>query len=1266
MPGLKELEYLREELSRLGDERAVTAARGETYEELPHPTSVAASASKLDVDGLLASLGPSQGEKPKKPVNTGDVSGFDALLASLPLETPEKPAAQAKSASPAKSSTQSTAMPAAPVKAATAPAKPAAPAKPVIPPPPPQEEPETLSEEPFSLPDFGALEEPAIPEADQGLVPDDLLAGFAQEIEETRKESGTPETLVSPSGEAELPDFDLSSFNLDSLIPETPPQAEVEAEVTPSEVPETMIPEVPESAIPEIPESVMPEVGEGLPSSDIPDFDLSGMFGESGAGEAPVSEAPEETLEPLAEAAVPDEVEDLEAMDFTPSFETPPSAPTDLSEISGLPEIPDSGFELPSEMPPAAGGVSPADESGLAELSELTEAPEFPEALEPLEDLSAESALEPVAGMEPIAGMEPVEGFEPPGGATPEDLFGDLSSMDFTPTAEPGAAPDAVEEAPDFGDFEIPDISGGAAGSGESAEGEPTFGENPFGESAASGEDLFADVRVPTPDFGGESIPEGIPGSAAPGAPSDDFSNFTIPEDLNVPEGAAESAATPAEADGFDSFSLDEDFIKSSIAGAADEEFHIPGFSDFTAPQQKGPAGNVSLDMGIPHKGGKKEVPKTLSESDFRKFLDNLAALPLNLRIAIEEFLSGDGGTETQKMELVHSVLGGAPVKKVARTMEDLLSRSIPIPKDFEKKSVAEYEKEKSSLKYVFMNRILPAATLFGIVAVLFACVIILGKAFIYEPLVAESLYKSGYDAIEDARYTQSLSLFDEAVRHVEKKRWYFRYARAYREKKQYITAEMMYVRLLDRYHNDKAGGLEYADMLRSDLRNFEKAEQVLKRRVLDNYVNDPDGLLSLGDNYLDWAEEDNSKYEPARKTYATLIELYGMKDPYIARMMRFFIRTDKLSEVLPLKEHFMNKRAKIGASDLIELSGYLLEKRYHPGPGDSQVLIDKIEDVRALLERAVKADEKSPEANYNIGRFFIYNFKDDLAAKALAETIKLFDEGPTMSPRRVLTRVDAYRLLGETQVAAKEYLKAQEIYGKGISIYEEQRANRGVMQDARVGTLYADYADVDYFITGDLDNALRNYGKACDELHDTPSVRYRIGYIQYRNQDFEGAMNSFIKVHTDISFDRNLLYGFGNTLFRRGDYYAAQGYYDALMEDLESERIRKNVIFPQMRIDHAAFVEEYMHAANNLGVTLNRIALRTGDSRKNARALSLLSDSVRAWDALTRNPETLVRAQGTNLAFLNIQNMTHPHSGFESEIYADIPRTLDKEKPLE
>jgi tetratricopeptide (TPR) repeat protein len=503
-------------------------------------------------------------------------------------------------------------------------------------------------------------------------------------------------------------------------------------------------------------------------------------------------------------------------------------------------------------------------------------------------------------------------------------------------------------------------------------------------------------------------------------------------------------------------------------------------------------------------------------------------------------------------------------------------------------------------------------------------------------------------------------------VTHWDKKKWYFRYARAYREKKQYISAEMMYVRILDRFKNDRAAGLEYAEMLRTDLRYFAKAEQVIRRRILDNYVNDPEGLLLLGDNYLDWAEEDESKYEAARKTYATLIELYGDKDAYLARMMRYFIRTDQLAEVLPLKDHFMKRRAKIGASDLVELSGYFLEKRYNPGPGDSQALIDRIEDVRKLLERAVKADESSPEANYNIGRFFIYNYKNDLAAKALNESLRLFESASTMSPKRIFIRVDACRLLGEILAQNQEYLKAQELYGEGITLYEEQRANRTVRQDRRVGVLYADYADIDYFITGDLSSAFRNYEKALNELNDTPSVRYRMGYIQYRNEDYEGAMNSFIKVHADVSDDQNLLYGFGNALFRRGDFFAAEGYYDRLMERLEDERLRMGIVFPQARVDEGQFVELYMRTANNLAVALNRTAMRTGDSRKNARALSLLSESVRAWDALTRNPETMIRAQGTNLAFLNIQNMTHPASFYQSEIYPDIPKTLEKEKILQ
>jgi len=59
MPGIKELEHFREELTRLGNEREVTEERGETYEPLPPPSITANSAPSIDVDNLLAGIGES-------------------------------------------------------------------------------------------------------------------------------------------------------------------------------------------------------------------------------------------------------------------------------------------------------------------------------------------------------------------------------------------------------------------------------------------------------------------------------------------------------------------------------------------------------------------------------------------------------------------------------------------------------------------------------------------------------------------------------------------------------------------------------------------------------------------------------------------------------------------------------------------------------------------------------------------------------------------------------------------------------------------------------------------------------------------------------------------------------------------------------------------------------------------------------------------------------------------------------------------------------
>jgi len=87
------------------------------------------------------------------------------------------------------------------------------------------------------------------------------------------------------------------------------------------------------------------------------------------------------------------------------------------------------------------------------------------------------------------------------------------------------------------------------------------------------------------------------------------------------------------------------------------------------------------------------------------------------------------------------------------------------------------------------------------------------------------------------------------------------------------------------------------------------------------------------------------------------------------------------------------------------------------------------------------------------------------------------------------------------------------------------------------------------------------------------------------------------------------------------------------------------------------------MVAQNNLGVTLEALTERTGNNSFSARAQGLYADSARAWDILTRDPETMVRmrpapgiyAPGVNPAFLNIRNNLNPIPGYEPLFFMRI-----------
>jgi len=705
--------------------------------------------------------------------------------------------------------------------------------------------------------------------------------------------------------------------------------------------------------------------------------------------------------------------------------------------------------------------------------------------------------------------------------------------------------------------------------------------------------------------------------------------------------------------------------------------FEIPGFSDVeTAKEEKTVTKLVTgktkktkkVELDEPDFEGAVESeelpPNTLSDAQYRKFLQNLSEYPLNVRLAFEDLIAQDEFTDDAEFEIIEKILQKAPARQVASTLEKMLDISIPVPRDFEHRTAEEYEAYKKSISYQLRNKIIPGVILFASLVLVSIGLFNFGKNCIYRPLKANSLYKQGYALLQATEYPQSEMKFEEAAGIRLNKKWFYKYARGYRQHKQYKRAEKMYKNILYCFRHDKEAGLEYAGMELNDLANYEKAEEIVRREVLDYHINDADGILLLGDVFLEWGtEKDSSKLENAREQYATLIQLYKSNDLYLSRMMRYFIRTDNLREVLKLKQTFEPREKSLGWEDWTELSGYLLDKYYGPIAPSDEYLRYQIEGLRKLLFIAAKSNPNNPIALYNLSRYFVQTNESQSIENTLKDCIEKFNALDSIKRRDIYKYIDSYRLLGEYYIDTQDYLQALEQFAEGIHLYTTERDNAGFEGNKQIGKLYEDFANIKYFVAGDYDEALINFKNAVQLENDTPGIRYKIGYIQYKNKNYLEALGSFMKAGEGNQKERNLLLAMANTLSMRGDDYAAEGYYEHLLNNLDVEIADRGIVFPQASEKEYEIVNTYLYAANNYGVTLYRLAKRTGNSGLNAQAMVQFSQSIRAWDALTRNQETLVRLEGSNLAAQNMKYITSRVPDFEPAIYIDIKKTLtDKE----
>ncbi|MCL2270165.1 MAG: tetratricopeptide repeat protein, partial [Treponema sp.] len=152
----------------------------------------------------------------------------------------------------------------------------------------------------------------------------------------------------------------------------------------------------------------------------------------------------------------------------------------------------------------------------------------------------------------------------------------------------------------------------------------------------------------------------------------------------------------------------------------------------------------------------------------------------------------------------------------------------------------------------------------------------------------------------------------------------------------------------------------------------------------------------------------------------------------------------------------------------------------------------------------------------------------------------------------------------------------------------------------------------------------------------------------------------------SSLPLNRRVLFALGNTAVKRGDYFAANGYYNRLLDILESQRSRLPILLPNDRPDYLELAERLMMAHNNAGVACEMLAAQTGNRSYFTRALAFYAEAQRAWDSRTRDPRTMIRSGSTPLPYLNSRNTLYPQENYEPQIFIRIDREAQENSPWE
>ena len=883
-----------------------------------------------------------------------------------------------------------------------------------------------------------------------------------------------------------------------------------------------------------------------------------------------------------------------------------------------------------------------------------------------------------------------------------DDSFGDVTVPDLgsdigaRSTAEDGA-PDNSFDLPSGG-LGLPDMGGDAPGSSDGgadissdfdlpdlgADIEPAAADAAADGSASAGqqEDDLNDIDLPDLDdlvssSGGDDDLE-FSFEKEPTPDDDDYyaeleegADAPMTGNLSLEDLTAAAAAAKQELAENNGASSPE---KSSQAseGGEDHEPPMPATSDTFDLTDFGDALSKVDGKEKPAAKAVASAPSAASAEGadlfFRKYdLDRmehtLSRLPRNLKIAVEEILASPETPVQAVRQLTDKLMAGASARSIADEVRTTSGRTIIVPLFYQKGTGETLEKRKRGFVHVFATQAWPVLKKISLTMLMVAAGILAAFHFIYRPGMADYYYNSGYKHLLKGNYDEAERLFSVAfhgwklgfinVKGVRKQSWFYKYADAYAQQRQFGRAVQKYEDLLQNYPNSKKAYMAYAHFEGSVHARYAEADRIYWRYLTNIDPSDTEVLLAAGDNLFEWGAIEPEKTELARQVYADLQYKLGHITPTLGiRFLRYAIREDNRPEIERWSRYFLTYMPKkrgfqVEPVTFSELAGWYLDNN-QPGV------------AREILDMAM---EKAPENPYVLYQMARYYSDGGLSAsqeeQMLQRTYYALMQYESLTWQQTDMLVDVYRRLGMLYMSQSKNNESEENFKKAVSTYEDAVRGKVLVPREKYGKIYKEFADLYYEKKFDYDSALIYMNQALKNFYDTPELRYKLGYVYFLKKDFKDALDNFYLSFENAQDNMHVLFSYATTLAERGSYSAAEGVYDQLRIALERKNSADESMDPAMTPEQKRKIVDLLAKTyNNLGVVRYWLSQSTREvSRYRTLAETNLGQAVIYWDQLTRDPETAVRVQERGLPQTNFRAITYPSAQLEIGLFNDLPR---------